>query len=952
MAHGADDQAHLVDALLASSTGGTIERSRLMSALRVLEPERWENVDLQQILEASGMPGDGPIKCDAFVRWLYSSEGKWPTSPHLPSQQSRWSQLGVVPQVLQLDEGAIVEFFTDVEGNWDYFLHFVSLSKVLYWDGEDLGLWGPGTLMLRDNGLLVFGGDALDNGPGDIRVVKTLLSLKRRYWSRSFLVLGNRDINKLRLHAELADGEDGQIFESWGGAYWEPQPRRTPDYETWLEQNGFERGASSTLRWMLETNMHAPLAFRLRKYELALLHGRASDEDVLRSYRESVDPSGGDPWMLDFLRVGQIAVLLGDALFVHGGLHDASLGAVPGRAKVTSSVRDWVNSLNEWKDEQIRDFEQCPCWRIENNERKRGGEGLIDYGVPGGADESTIVYYNPFDYGNPQNLTDSVETFLVDSGIRRVFSGHQPHGESPTVVRHHKSGLLVFTCDTSFSNMSALKLQNPANNRGDVISMVRLEDSSVHIEGTLKDGMKHSCTLHCQPDDDTMPDALVGRQLNDGSWVKTVLENGHVLAALGRRFRVNVQSMHPNKACFLLRPEHSEYRQGKFFVPLHGLTGECLNSQEHDSQLCPGAEAEPNEEAMCHKQSLSGECDKADHRDFDNADTYIFDGHGTIWSIVDVTQEKSPLELEKAVIKKINEILAMKKRVLFASNDSNCSRSMLVDKLLDRGINLCAGDAASKKAAENNVVSAAYTCAWFLKKAMIKKPFVMCSHTALLDELRNMGVNDFVATLDDNGNTKEEYLAPATSENVLNIVAQEPNVDAVVVGWDQRLTALKIAVAATYLKLSREAVASGERAQPMQLITCSSDDAGVLGVTPTDFCHDLGWANRGIPAVGNGTMSKAICKSAGGGQRAIDVGKPSEVLIEMLRRPKEEAGYGVDLARSVVVGDTLSTDVALANRSGMRSLLVLSGVTSRNDLEQEEDATCIPTWVAESVAHI
>ena len=28
-------------------------------------------------------------------------------------------------------------------------------------------------------------GDAVDKGPGDIRVVKTLLSLKRRYWSRA-----------------------------------------------------------------------------------------------------------------------------------------------------------------------------------------------------------------------------------------------------------------------------------------------------------------------------------------------------------------------------------------------------------------------------------------------------------------------------------------------------------------------------------------------------------------------------------------------------------------------------------------------------------------------------------------------------------------------------------------------------------------------------------------------
>ena len=121
-----------------------------------------------------------------------------------------------------------------MEGNWDYFVHFVSLSKVLYWEGDDLGVWGPGTLRLRPKGMLVFGGDAPDNGPGDIRFVKILLALKREYWSRVFIVLGNRDISKLRIFAELADGQDAVIFESYGGAYWEFQPRRTPDYLTWF----------------------------------------------------------------------------------------------------------------------------------------------------------------------------------------------------------------------------------------------------------------------------------------------------------------------------------------------------------------------------------------------------------------------------------------------------------------------------------------------------------------------------------------------------------------------------------------------------------------------------------------------------------------------------------------------------------------------------------------------
>lgn len=44
-------------------------------------------------------------------------------------------------------------------------------SQVLFWDDEERGDWGPGILRLKENGMLVFGGDAPDKGPGDIRLV-------------------------------------------------------------------------------------------------------------------------------------------------------------------------------------------------------------------------------------------------------------------------------------------------------------------------------------------------------------------------------------------------------------------------------------------------------------------------------------------------------------------------------------------------------------------------------------------------------------------------------------------------------------------------------------------------------------------------------------------------------------------------------------------------------------
>ncbi|CAK9009456.1 Phosphoglycolate phosphatase 2, partial [Durusdinium trenchii] len=390
---------------------------------------------------------------------------------------------------------------------------------------------------------------------------------------------------------------------------------------------------------------------------------------------------------------------------------------------------------------------------------------------------------------------------LRDEAVRlsralRVFSGHQPHGESPTVVRHTRSGLLVVTADTSYSNMSALKLFNQSNNRGEVVTNVRLRGGRVQLEGILRDGSKHRCELHVDPAEAPIPDALVGCQLNDGSWVKTVLEDGRVLAALGKRFQVSVQSMHPGKACLMLK---SVYFSEKLRVSLKNLSAEWLLESQKHVQLLPGPEPSGTE-AHDHWYQAT----QFKREEFDSAETYIFDGHGTLWGVRNsLGQGVSNLDLEEQVIQKVNSLIAAGKQVIFATNDSNYSRRLYIDRLLKHGIRLCHDDEFSRSKAKQKVVTAAFTCAWFLKKALIRKPFVICSHPGLLEELREAGITDYVATIDHDGRAKEEYFAPVTKENVTKLVQQSKDVDAIVVGWDQQLTALKVAVAAAFLKWSR-----------------------------------------------------------------------------------------------------------------------------------------------------
>ncbi len=81
------------------------------------------------------------------------------------------------------------------------------------------------------------------------------------------------------------------------------------------------------------------------------------------------------------------------------------------------------------------------------------------------------------------------------------------------------------------------------------------------------------------------------------------------------------------------------------------------------------------------------------------------------------------------------------------------------------------------------------------------------------------------------------------------------------------------------------------------------------------------------------------------------LGKPSETTIEAaMGRVADATGRDrADPADCVMVGDRLETDVAMGERAGMTTVLVLSGVTDRADLD---DASVQPDHVIESLGEI
>jgi NagD protein len=80
------------------------------------------------------------------------------------------------------------------------------------------------------------------------------------------------------------------------------------------------------------------------------------------------------------------------------------------------------------------------------------------------------------------------------------------------------------------------------------------------------------------------------------------------------------------------------------------------------------------------------------------------------------------------------------------------------------------------------------------------------------------------------------------------------------------------------------------------------------------------------------------------GRRAFSVGKPSAVMMRAARKE-----LGIDASRTTIIGDTMETDILGGVQLGYRTILVLSGGTSRADL----DAFAYrPDLVVESIAEL
>jgi len=230
--------------------------------------------------------------------------------------------------------------------------------------------------------------------------------------------------------------------------------------------------------------------------------------------------------------------------------------------------------------------------------------------------------------------------------------------------------------------------------------------------------------------------------------------------------------------------------------------------------------------------------------------------------------------------------------VVYVTNNSMHYRADYVTRLTELGAPVSV----------DRIVSSARATALHLRdhEPHVKRVLVMGAG-GLERELRDVGLDVVTAG----------HAATRMSQEGIDGMTAAGSPDAVVTGLDPGLTYLRLAAAADCIRAGATFIATNR--DP---------------VYPTE---------RGLRP-GAGTVAAAL--EATTGVVPLSIGKPAPLLLEEAARTA-----GGDAKDAVMIGDGLLTDIAAARAVGCRSVLMLTGVTTREMLAGLEDGER-PTAVA------
>ncbi|XP_024243754.1 glycerol-3-phosphate phosphatase [Oncorhynchus nerka] len=282
----------------------------------------------------------------------------------------------------------------------------------------------------------------------------------------------------------------------------------------------------------------------------------------------------------------------------------------------------------------------------------------------------------------------------------------------------------------------------------------------------------------------------------------------------------------------------------------------------------------------------------------DSVDSVLFDCDGVIWRGDQAIPGAPDV---------INLLKKNGKKVFFVTNNSTKTRKMYADKMALMGFN----------ATEDEVFGTAYCSAMYLKHvSRLQGKVYLIGSNAMRQELEKVGIQQTGVGPDPISGVQIDWAN----------VPLDPEVKAVVVGFDEHFSYMKLNRALQYL---------------------NNPDCLLVG-TNTDTRLPLE-GGKAVP--GTGCILKAVETAAQ--RQAQTVGKPNHFMYDCVA-----SQFGLDRTRCLMVGDRLDTDILLGSNCGLKTLLTLTGVSTVADAEAHQESGCpkrlgmVPDYYVESIAEL
>lgn len=254
-------------------------------------------------------------------------------------------------------------------------------------------------------------------------------------------------------------------------------------------------------------------------------------------------------------------------------------------------------------------------------------------------------------------------------------------------------------------------------------------------------------------------------------------------------------------------------------------------------------------------------------------DTVLTDCDGVIW----VDNNTLPQATDV-----INKFIENGKQLFFVTNNSTKTRPEFVTKAVKLGFNV----------GVDNIISTAWLAARYLKAKNFTKKVYVVGSTGITRELDAVGIQHTGIGPD---------VLQGTLAEAVQAFTPDPDVGAVIVGFDEHFSFVKMMKAASYL---------------------NNPEVIYIG-TNTDERFPM----PGCVIPGTGSIVNAVTTCAE--REPTVMGKPNKHICDILQQE-----YKVDPERTLMIGDRCNTDILLGKNCGFKTLLVETGIHKAEDIER------------------